>query len=67
MSTSSHLKEPVDSKDDSIPGEVTTGQDEQLEKRVWLKLDLYLLPVVAMFYLLSFLVCVRCGSMCSVD
>ncbi|KAF9445153.1 MFS general substrate transporter [Macrolepiota fuliginosa MF-IS2] len=29
--------------------------DEALEKRVWRKLDLFLLPVVAMFYLLSFL------------
>ncbi|KAJ3576373.1 hypothetical protein NP233_g462 [Leucocoprinus birnbaumii] len=29
--------------------------DEALEKRVWRKLDLYLLPVVAIFYLLSFL------------
>lgn len=27
-----------------------------IEKRVWLKLDLWLLPVVSMFYFLSFLV-----------
>jgi hypothetical protein len=30
--------------------------DHALEKRVWRKLDFYMLPVVAMFYLLSFLV-----------
>ncbi|KXN86821.1 hypothetical protein AN958_09557 [Leucoagaricus sp. SymC.cos] len=29
--------------------------DNALEKKVWRKLDLYVLPVVAMFYLLSFL------------
>ncbi|KAJ3576981.1 hypothetical protein NP233_g27 [Leucocoprinus birnbaumii] len=29
--------------------------DDVLEKRVWRKLDLYVLPVVAIFYLLSFL------------
>ena len=29
-----------------------------LEKRIWRKLDFYILPVVAMFYLLSFLVCI---------
>ncbi|KAL4257079.1 MFS transporter superfamily protein [Pleurotus pulmonarius] len=29
--------------------------DSTLEKRVWRKLDLYVLPVVAMFYFLSFL------------
>jgi len=30
--------------------------DEALEKTVWRKLDVWILPVVAMFYLLSFLV-----------
>lgn len=30
--------------------------DKRLEKVVWRKLDLFILPVVAMFYLLSFLV-----------
>lgn len=30
--------------------------DSALDKRVWRKLDWYLLPLVAMFYLLSFLV-----------
>jgi hypothetical protein len=30
--------------------------DDVLEKRVWRKLDLYVLPVVSMFYLLSFIV-----------
>ncbi|EKM82059.1 hypothetical protein AGABI1DRAFT_126408 [Agaricus bisporus var. burnettii JB137-S8] len=29
--------------------------DDALEKRVWRKLDLYVLPVVSMFYLLSFI------------
>ena len=33
--------------------------DQRLEKVVWRKLDLYILPVVAMFYLLSFLVSKR--------
>ena len=31
-------------------------QDPTLEKTVWRKLDKWILPVVAMFYLLSFLV-----------
>ncbi len=30
--------------------------DPALERRVWYKLDYYVLPVVAMIYLLSFLV-----------
>jgi hypothetical protein len=30
--------------------------DDALEKRVWRKLDLFVLPVVSMFYLLSFIV-----------
>lgn len=30
--------------------------DDALEKRVWRKLDLYVLPVVSVFYLLSFIV-----------
>ena len=30
--------------------------DERLERVVWRKLDCFILPVVAMFYLLSFLV-----------
>lgn len=30
--------------------------DPALEKRIWRKLDLYILPVVTLFYLLSFLV-----------
>lgn len=29
---------------------------DALEKRVWRKLDLFVLPVVSMFYLLSFIV-----------
>ena len=32
--------------------------DTRLERVVWRKLDLFILPVVAMFYLLSFLVSV---------
>jgi hypothetical protein len=35
---------------------VTFYYDSNLDKVVWKKLDLYVLPVVAMFYLLSFLV-----------
>ncbi|KAF5377396.1 hypothetical protein D9757_009725 [Collybiopsis confluens] len=30
-------------------------EDPAMEKRVWRKIDLYVLPIVAMFYLLSFL------------
>jgi len=30
--------------------------DPEMEKKVWRKLDMYVLPIVAMFYLLSFLV-----------
>lgn len=30
--------------------------DDALERRVWRKLDWYVLPVVSMFYFLSFLV-----------
>lgn len=56
MSTSPHPTEQTDSKIESLSDESTTGHDEALEKRVWLKLDFYLLPVVAILYLLSFLV-----------
>jgi hypothetical protein len=35
----------------------TTEKDAELEKRVWYKMDWWLLPIVALFYLLSFLVC----------
>ena len=35
---------------------VTFYYDSNVDKVVWKKLDLYVLPVVAMFYLLSFLV-----------
>lgn len=31
-------------------------EDPAMEKRVWRKIDMYVLPIVAMFYLLSFLV-----------
>ncbi|KAF8626447.1 hypothetical protein AX15_004872 [Amanita polypyramis BW_CC] len=34
---------------------VNTARDAKLEKAVWRKLDWYILPVVAMFYFLSFL------------
>ncbi|KAF5335882.1 hypothetical protein D9757_015139 [Collybiopsis confluens] len=30
-------------------------EDPAMEKRVWRKIDFYVLPIVAMFYLLSFL------------
>ena len=56
MSTSPHPTEQTDSKIESLSDESTPGHDEALEKRVWLKLDFYLLPVVAILYLLSFLV-----------
>lgn len=35
---------------------VTVGEDPAMEKKVWRKIDTYVLPIVAMFYLLSFLV-----------
>jgi hypothetical protein len=35
---------------------ITTHEDARLERVVWRKLDLFILPVVAMFYFLSFLV-----------
>lgn len=38
----------------SVDNEAKQGE---LERYVWLKLDLWVLPVVTMFYLLSFLVC----------
>ncbi|KAJ3910154.1 major facilitator superfamily domain-containing protein [Lentinula edodes] len=34
---------------------VTVGEDPAMEKKVWRKIDTYVLPIVAMFYLLSFL------------
>ena len=39
--------------EDSPQADVSVGA---IDKRVWLKLDLWLLPVVSMFYFLSFLV-----------
>ena len=40
------------------------GLSPSLERRVWRKMDLYILPVVSMFCLLSFLVSIwsYCGS-----
>jgi len=32
--------------------------EKEIEKRVWRKLDFYVVPIVTMYYLLSFLVCV---------
>ncbi|KAJ7611763.1 major facilitator superfamily domain-containing protein [Roridomyces roridus] len=49
---------PVDLEkhvDSSSVGSDQAVVDPQLEARVWGKLDLWILPVVAMFYLLSFL------------
>ncbi|THU98827.1 MFS general substrate transporter [Dendrothele bispora CBS 962.96] len=37
----------------SVESEVVV--DPEMEKKVWRKLDMYVLPIVAMFYLLSFL------------
>lgn len=42
---------------DDVP-HARQGEDSAMAKRVWRKLDLYLLPVVTMFYFLSFLVSV---------
>jgi hypothetical protein len=42
----------VDMSDDKAPD----ASDSEMGRRVWRKLDLYLLPVVTMFYFLSFLV-----------
>lgn len=41
--------------------------DPALERRVWLKLDLWLLPVVTMFYFLSFLVPDLIAGCCLID
>jgi len=46
-----------DSSRDSLKAVVK--EDPVMDRRVWRKLDLYILPVVAMFYFLSFLVCKR--------
>ena len=51
---SNHSLEKHASTDDSSSG---SFNDPYLEKRVWRKLDIFILPVVAMFYFLSFLVC----------
>ncbi|ESK84554.1 mfs transporter [Moniliophthora roreri MCA 2997] len=39
----------------SVVSEEDVHVDPAMEKRVWRKLDIYVLPIVAMFYLLSFL------------
>ncbi len=57
MSDLAHGKEDVHSLT-TTHASSSSVYDPVLEKRVWRKLDLYVLPVVAMFYLLSFLV--RC-------
>lgn len=62
MSHLAHGKEDVNSLS-ATHASSSSIYNPALEKRVWRKLDLYVLPVVAMFYLLSFLVrhivCVR--------
>lgn len=47
--------EPVDSSAIRVEP-FTTQLDPKMGKGVWRKLDLWLLPTVAMFYLLSFMV-----------
>ncbi|KAL4255545.1 MFS transporter superfamily protein [Pleurotus pulmonarius] len=54
MSDLAHGKEDVHSLT-TTHASSSSVHDPVLEKRVWRKLDLYVLPVVAMFYLLSFL------------
>lgn len=49
----SDLEKHVDSSSLSSDSHIA---DPVLDRKVWRKLDSYLLPVVAMFYLLSFLV-----------
>jgi len=45
----------VDSDVVGVPIATMNERDAQLEKRVWFKMDWWLLPIVALFYLLSFL------------
>lgn len=54
------LDDSETSKDVSSSKSISSGdrviEDRVMEKRVWRKIDMYVVPVVAMFYLLSFLV-----------
>lgn len=45
-----------DKPEDSIGIGSSEDLDNVLDKKVWSKLDRHILPLVAMFYLLSFLV-----------
>ncbi|KAJ3913969.1 major facilitator superfamily domain-containing protein [Lentinula edodes] len=53
------LDDSETSKDVSSSKSISSGdrviEDRVMEKRVWRKIDMYVVPVVAMFYLLSFL------------
>ncbi|KAF8659466.1 hypothetical protein AX16_001833 [Volvariella volvacea WC 439] len=58
VSSHSHPSQPSESTSvNQADNERASGTvyDERLERRVWKKLDICVLPVVAMFYLLSFL------------
>lgn len=54
------LDDSETSKDVSSSKSISSGdrviEDRVMERRVWRKIDMYVVPVVAMFYLLSFLV-----------
>ena len=57
-----HDMTEVTATDDSS-WETLVDPADTMEKRIWHKLDLYILPVVAMFYFLSFLVSlIRIGA-----
>jgi hypothetical protein len=64
-SSPSHLSSDLEKRDklpqtehnlDRLADSPESFVNDALEKRVWRKLDLFVLPVVSMFYLLSFIV-----------
>ena len=49
----------LDKKAESLP--LSTPPPSPLAQSAWLKMDLTILPIIAMFYFLSFLVSARLG------
>jgi hypothetical protein len=58
------MKGELSAAEDSSWETLIDPADTDMETKIWRKLDLYILPVVSMFYFLSFLVSriVRIGS-----